>query len=826
MKVKNSSCINRLAFRTLKKSAKRNIIAVAAIALTTLLITSLISVSFNITHAAAEFNARLAGCMADGYVEVSGEEIPKEISTYPDVKKIGQQLKVGYYMGSRFEGRPLELSYMDQNNINWCFVKPMKGRAPEGEKEVLIDRGVLTALGVEPELGVTVQIPYYRYASEYQSKREIAEFTVVGIYEENSIGPCRQVVVSKEFAEKEGYVNRLNLTCKGDFYSFLENMYKVSEEQDNFEILGMDAYKNAENQGYDFESIVIIGLFLVVLAASGYLIIYNIFQISVVNDISYYGLLKTIGVTGKQLKRMIRTQAMLLSVIGIPIGLILGQVAGIMVSPTVLGVTNLRGAEGSHSNSPWIMVLSAVFALITVFISCNKPGKIASRISPVEALRYSDVRVDNKNSKRVSGFLGMATRNLARNKKMTALVYLSMALPIVILSLGTSMAKGLSFENYYQSNYAFYLSNSDHFAYEIPDESSGYVTDFVLDSDIQNIQEEIGFELAGSTYTTIGIPRCGGDEPAVVMGFDDVLFDKVEVVEGDMKPLFAPDSNAIAVTTDCYSAENLKVGDHVTVNYYVRNAYDGRTNQMIKNQAQYNRTPLINIYYDYEEFAKEYEVCAVVDIPGETYIGYMFSGGYSLLLPQSRFAEDTQGKYYRYVTVFDTKDTKKLEKAEEFIKEYSENNSLRYCSAATEREDFEKFGGTIRTVTNGICVVLLLIGLLNFVNAVLTGILTRTHEFAILKAIGMTDRQQTKVLATEGILYAVGSILTGIVLYSLLHFPFVRFWEDVDDINPNYSLSPLLLIAIVFIVLGLATPYIVYAITNRKTVVERLRINQ
>mgnify|MGYP002508837853 CR=1 FL=1 len=67
-----------------------------------------------------------------------------------------------------------------------------------------------------------------------------------------------------------------------------------------------------------------------------YLIIYNVFQISVTNDIRFYGLLKTIGTTGRQIKRMIRQQALLLSLVGIPIGLLLGFVAGNILAPVIM----------------------------------------------------------------------------------------------------------------------------------------------------------------------------------------------------------------------------------------------------------------------------------------------------------------------------------------------------------------------------------------------------------------------------------------------------------------------------------------------------------
>ena len=83
-------------------------------------------------------------------------------------------------------------------------------------------------------------------------------------------------------------------------------------------------------------SIAAIVALLVLIVFTGYLVIYNVFQISVTNDIRFYGLLKTIGMTGRQLKRIIRLQAVLLSVIGIPAGLLLGFGIGVGLAPAVM----------------------------------------------------------------------------------------------------------------------------------------------------------------------------------------------------------------------------------------------------------------------------------------------------------------------------------------------------------------------------------------------------------------------------------------------------------------------------------------------------------
>ena len=94
---------------------------------------------------------------------------------------------------------------------------------------------------------------------------------------------------------------------------------------------------------------------------TGYLVIYNIFQISVAGDIRYYGLLKTIGATPKQLRRIIRHQALILSGVGIPVGLGLGYCVGVLAVPVALSTSIMGGKYTTISISPWIFLAAAVF---------------------------------------------------------------------------------------------------------------------------------------------------------------------------------------------------------------------------------------------------------------------------------------------------------------------------------------------------------------------------------------------------------------------------------------------------------------------------------
>ena len=120
---------------------------------------------------------------------------------------------------------------------------------------------------------------------------------------------------------------------------------------------------------------------------TGYLIIYNVFQISVAGDIRFYGLLKTIGTTPRQLRRIIRLQALVLSAGGIPIGLVIGWLIGGRLTPVI--TARLDGVVTLTSGNPLIFAASALFALITVLLSCRRPGRMAAKVSPVEAVRYT-----------------------------------------------------------------------------------------------------------------------------------------------------------------------------------------------------------------------------------------------------------------------------------------------------------------------------------------------------------------------------------------------------------------------------------------------------
>ena len=196
------------------------------------------------------------------------------------------------------------------------------------------------------------------------------------------------------------------------------------------------AYMSSRIESVDpFTCLVLFGAVVVILI-TGYLIIYNIFQISVSNDVRFYGLLKTIGTTGRQIKRIISMQAFLLSVLGIPIGLVFGYGVGVVMTGIV--VSKLDGITLTYSVSPIIFFGAAAFSFVTVWLSCRKPRRMAAKISPVEAVRYTEgagMKKKSRKGEKGASIFRMAMANLGRNKSKTVITVISMSFAVVILNI-------------------------------------------------------------------------------------------------------------------------------------------------------------------------------------------------------------------------------------------------------------------------------------------------------------------------------------------------------------------------------------------------------
>ena len=116
------------------------------------------------------------------------------------------------------------------------------------------------------------------------------------------------------------------------------------------------------------------------------------------------------------------------------------------------------------------------------------------------------------------------------------------------------------------------------------------------------------------------------------------------------------------------------------------------------------------------------------------------------------------------------------------------------------------------------------VGILNFLNTIMAGIITRKNEIAVLQAIGMTGKQVKEMLITEGMIYTAGSGAIALIL-SVIFVPIVNavsnelFWFYSD----HFSITPVLMVLPIMALLGIIVPLVSYKGLSKASIVERIR---
>lgn len=880
MRVKNRKCIRHLSLKALLASFKRNMIAITAIALTTLLFTSLFTLGLSINSTYQTYTFRQVGGRNHGtFKEVNIEQI-KALSSHPKVKASGVRINIGINNQGIFAKAPAEIGYFDSNSAAWSYHIPDFGRLPESGNEIAMDVEALRKMGITPKIGTEITLNYTVNDKEQSGIERIDTFILTGWWEYDEISPVHAILVSREYVkqvEAESIAEGLH-SFRTDLDIMLASsinirntMEKIETElgyqwedasADNCVRIGVNwGYTSAElASNIDLELVVSMAALLILIIFTGYLIIYNIFQISVTGDIRFYGLLKTIGTTPQQLKAIIRNQAMLLSAVGIPIGIIGGYIVGAVLTPFMLSGSFYEG-HGAVSTSPVIFAGSGIFALITVFMSCAKPGKIAAKVSPIEAAKYTGVSSAKKSRSSTNGakVYRMAFANLGRNRLKTGLVILSLSLAVVLLNTLYTFVGGFDMEKYLGAMTAadFIVGNTEYFNFACEDKAAALDDDMITDIGLHTENES-----AGKGYAVSGMrPSCwiseemwreqfgvrydketaqrymehNSDKDGNVMsellieGLDRVLFEKITVVEGSIEPLFLEDRHAIAIQVNVDDYGNVADGTYPEIGDTLRTTFvkDGWYIDSRTGEKSDENTPSEYLEWHTEDsYDIEYIVCAHVIVPYSMSFRMYSGNGYNAILPIEKLQADSTVVPHPVFYLFDTPNEEAELEAEHYLAELTAGDisPVMYESKDTKRAEFEEFQNMFLFLGGILCFIVGFVGLLNFLNAMITGILSRQRESAVMQAIGMTRRQLKLMLVWEGIFYALGAAIFSLALTVVMSPLAGKFLEGMFWFySYRFNILPVFAAAAFFVVLGIVIPLWIYPFAARTSIVERLR---
>lgn len=478
------------------------------------------------------------------------------------------------------------------------------------------------------------------------------------------------------------------------------------------------------------------------------------------------------------------------------------------------------------SVNPLIFIGSAIFAWITVYISVRKPAKIAGTVSPVEAIRYTEndasafkgKKAITRKSTHGAQIYRMALANLGRNKKRTILVIVSMTLSLVLFNTVFTLSSGFDIDKYVSKflNKDFIISSADYFQYRF-DRSDAELSQTFIHAVQQDDAYEDGGELSTvrvleeffsvESETIVNHNKDKAGNPHVSLyGADDFLLKSMEVIEGeiDWEALHSGKYVLYGLQSDdngnIIQDQSVQVGDVLRFHH---STADGLNSTM---DAAVDLTVMAKV-----------RINNSVDTHRQT-------GGTNFYMPTEKFKPLCT---YPHVVNFSFNVKPGQEMAmEDFLTSYTENiePGMDYESKQTYVNSFHDLTSMIITIGGALSVIIGLIGITNFINSMLTSIITRKKEFAMLQSIGMTGKQLKSMLACEGLYYAIGTILASAFFGTLFSLIIVQgIANSIWFFTYRFVIWPMLVIYPFLLAVTIIIPSILYRKIAKTSIIERLR---
>lgn len=719
------------------------------------------------------------------------------------------------------------------------------GTLPKDPTEIILPEHLTSNGKVNYTLGDTVTLdvgdrtldgrrlgqdtPVYTYDSETQveimsgerlENTEPRTYTVVGIYERPTFedysapGYTALTAADTKSADQAPIHCYFKLHKPAGVYDFMKEMGYTQEYRYayNTKVLLYSGTARFDSFLTAFYSLAAIIIALIVFGSVS--LIYNAFSISVSERTRQFGLLSSVGATRKQLRRMVLFEALAVSIVGIPLGILVG-IGGIGITLLLIGdkfFSIVRADIPMRLCVSWqAVVIAAAIALVTVLISAWIPSKRATRVSAVEAIRQSmDVKVSgrpvrtSKLAYKLFGLPGvLAGKHYKRNRKKYRTTVVSLFMSIVLF------VSAAAFTDYMMESAEGGLA-SDQFdliyAAE-SDASSAMTPDALLEllfseqnvtggtyTKKQFLQGDISREYVTAMYADrfadFGTERedatpkdlsISGYLYFVADAEFNKLLEKYNLKEADYydrdKPLgIALDRNIELdrrlekyVTLDTLKGDGCVIEGlyYVEIDGYYRkdSRIDENGNKAVLYQNRDNENDIIELPYE-ESFAK-YTLRsektieeAPFFVSRSTPVAINMIYPYSMLesvVPEASLNQFRNTEYF----LTSSNHTASFENLATVLTENG-LSSRQLFDYAANAETNRNVVTIIRVFAYGFIVLISLIAAANVFNTISTNISLRRREFAMLKSVGMTQKGFRRMMNYECLLYGSKALLLGL----------------------------------------------------------------
>lgn len=735
LNVNSKYAIRKLAKNDLHTEKKQSKLIILTIVVSMSLLLTFILVMSSIWQQDYDKHKDEAQLVISNVSDVNIEKLKKQTH----VDWVSEQAVVG---ATKKNGITLIVQYEDMLQLSNQSKVKYSGALPSLENEIMVSENFLDSLKNTSQIGDSISL-------DLTGKGVKNNYVISGIYEEDTSndGYRYEIFVSKLGAIK--LVGREKLRI--DAYVRLDLDKDIEKEINPValsiaENLGVSENEISLNTTYPFggvwycyrntlKTVFPVVLLLMVLAGA---VIYSIFAISISRKVQIYGRLRIIGMTQKQMRLLVRTEALILARGGIILGLVLGWLMGFILHP--LGFELLAAVI-------WGGVISG-FIFVMVLLATNLPAKIASRISPLEGAKYLPYTGKYKATHRLQRTLSifnLAVINLGRNRKKTISTMAAMSICGICLVIFSSI--GQSYSAIKAQRFYFYphgdmqinissLGSSSFADDNVWREGIVQYTDNPLTDELMNQISEIDGinKVTPATAIYVNIEREDGwSDSAMQPSISKETFLQMQpaFVEGSVDYESLVQNHGILVAQS--EQNSAQVGDiyKVTMVGEGGNTIDCQMPVM----AVYSQDVLL-------------ETSPVVPIPA-----YLF-------------AQDTiksltgiENDRYCFELDIEPKQENEVELQLRQIVNQNENLELNYVKTLVG-PDQESTNNLVRTVYLLIA-ILFIFSIINLINTVLSNMYSRRRELGLLQAQGMTAIQINRMLQIENFFYTLG---TGVVV--------------------------------------------------------------
>ncbi len=718
-------------------------------------------------------------------------------------------------------------------------IKIVDGRFPENSSEIIVDKKFYAILK-DKKIGETL-------SGELKSNEGAmsqSQYTVVGSYESDFVTNLAVSYLDvKTSSDSNNFSYFANLKQKSNKVEIAQKIAKVNDSKldANTKLLYLIGEGPEEERNDDITKVFALIAGFVVLCTV--VVIYNAFNISVMERIKHFGILRSIGATKSQIRRLVFKEAAIMSGIAIPSGIIVGFV-GIFITFNLI----MDGFLGSFKINfyPNVIIVAALLGIVTVFISAFFPARTASKVSPIEAIRGTTV-VKGDKVKRRSGlwaklifkFEGqVAYKNIKRSRKRFYITCISLIISVVMFVFFSNFI-----DIYIQSNKIASQSVKIEGAFTQKGKDGPYLN--------RNMAEYIkGFEGIKEVFkSNFSVIPYSIDKSKVNDKFvtsikrlkttkeykDKYIVNDTQLVGYDENTFnLLVKENKLKINYESFTKNNeviifQKAGGLDENN---KRFYDGFTKYKVGDEIT---LPVLNKIYLKEP--KEEELKRLIDA-GET-ITFKVAGivdyevinnsliydSYGMIISSDNYEKLTGVDELGVIALnFDSSDY--CSKYYEKFNIIADENNATYYDVYTLKKQSDELQTQLMVLVYGFIGLIILISTVNIINTVTINLLVKKREYATFKAIGMTKGQFKKLVLLEGALFGIIASIIGLPISFLLSYFGVVQSNPMGDIGYRAALWPYISGGIGIIAITLLAALFPLRKLNDMNIVEALRVEE